>query len=235
MKSKLIRFIVAGLLVVLAITSIFTYNKYQSNMKALKQNINSKSQTEQTYKIVDKDVIIQTLNKENSMNVLKGTVSVQATYSDKNISGDDVSMRWLKNMFADMNSKDLTVDYTYDYMFSYDLKYLPVKVINNTVEITINPNRLSLCKCELSQANSKDRIGILATKFNSQQVNSINGRTRDLAFNRVQSDEDIRYRAFEELKGNIKDLIKPLVHQDTSIVFNDFTYDVVQQSDCTIK
>jgi hypothetical protein len=234
MKSKLIKFIIAGLLVILTVTSVFTYQKYQDNMKKARQVINSKQQ-EQSIKIVDKDVIIQTLNKENSMNVLKGTVDVQATYSDKNISDEDTSMKWIKDWLADMNSKDLTVDYKYDYMLSYDLNNIPVRIINNTVQITLSPNKLSLTKCELSEANSKDRIGLFASKFSSQQINAINQRTRALAFNRIQSDANIRSKAMDSLKDNIRDLIKPLVHSNTNIIFNDYSFDVIQQDDCTIK
>lgn len=235
MKSKLIKLIITGLLITLSILSIFTYKSYNRSKQADLQQLNNKTQQEQTTRIISKETLIDVLNKENSINVLSGEVNTKVVYSNKNISVNDPSFKWLANKLSEMNSKDLTVDNSYKFLFSYDLNNIPITITNNTVNIRISPNRLSLIQCELSQTNSiKDRVGLLEGKFTPSQITSIQSRTRDLAYNRILSDEELRTQALESLQGDIKDLIKPLVSNSTNIHFELSDYDVIQDDTISI-
>jgi hypothetical protein len=137
--------------------------------------------------------------------------------------------------FAELNSKDITVDNTYRFSFSYDLKDLPIYIVNNTVNIRISSNRLSLTQCEISKTNSiKDRVGLLDSKFTPTQLSSIESRTRDLAYNRILSDTSLRDKAMNNLQSDIKNLIQPLLNKNTNIHFDTTDYDVVQDDTTNI-
>lgn len=90
-------------------------------------------------------------------------------------------------------------------------------------------------QCELQTTNSiKDRVGLLEGKFNPSELTSINKRTRDLAYNRILSDNSLRDKALKSVQDNIKDLISPLLDENVNIHFDISTYDVVQQSEVNI-
>lgn len=231
MKSKLIKFIIGTLLVVLTITSIFTYKSYQNKQHKVQTNINNQTKQEQTFRVIDKQTIINKLNLEDSIITLSGDIEIEAKYSNENISNDDVNFKWIKQKFAELNSKDIIVNNTYKFLFSYNLKDLPINIINNTVNISISPNRLSLTQCELSKTNSiKDRVGLLDSKFSPSELSSIESRTRDLAYNRVLSDASLRNKAMSNLQDDIKSLIQPLINKNTNIHFNTYGYDVIQDT-----
>jgi hypothetical protein len=231
MKNKFIKILICGLLITLSILSVFTNNLYSKNKQLkVQQNLHNQARQEQTFKVIDKETVINKLNLENSLNCLSGSVNTKSTYSNKDISSDDVGMKWLKTKFAEWNSKDISMESKYDFTFSYSLKDLPVQIKNNTVYINMTNNRLSLTKCELSSIQSSERIGFLQNNFTPQEVNSLNYRNQQLAKNTTMSDEDLRYKALENVKGDIKELLQGVISKDTSIVFTDNSYDVVQQN-----
>jgi len=237
MKSKLVKILICGLLITLSILSIFTNSLYNKNKQQLKiqQNLNNQVKQEQTFKVIDKSIIVDKLNSINSLNVLEGIVEVNANYSDKNVSDQDVSFRWIKQTFNHMNSKSISIDNTYKFTFSYDIKNIPINIQNNTVNIRLTPNNLSLTQCELAETKSiKDDVGLLTSKFSPQELASISSRTRDLAYNRILSDGEMRTKAMEELQGNIKDFIKPLLSKSANIHFNISDYDVIQDDTVSI-
>jgi hypothetical protein len=237
LKRKLIKLIIKGLALTLIITSLFTYRAFKNaESKTIQQNINNPVNQEQVYKMIDKQELINKLNLESSLNCLSGNVDVEATYTNEDIPNSDVNFRWVKTKLAEMNSKDITVNSTNKFTFAYGLKDLPIQVINNnTVHIRISPNRLSLMQCELQTTNSiKDRVGLLEGKFKPNELTSINKRTRDLAYNRILSDNSLRDKALKSVQDNIKDLISPLLDKNVNIHFDISTYDVVQQSEAEI-
>lgn len=235
MKSKFINFIIGTLLVVLTITSIFIYKSYQNKQHKVQTNINNQVKQEQPFRVIDKQTIIDKLNLENSLITLSGNIDVEAKYSNENISDDDINFKWIKQKFAELNSKDITINNTYRFSFSYNLKDLPINIINNTVNISISPNRLSLTQCELFKTNSiKDRVGLLDSKFSPNELSSIESRTRDLAYNRVLSDTSLRNKAMNNLQEDIKNLIEPMLNKNTNIHFDTYKYDVIQDNNTNI-
>jgi hypothetical protein len=236
MKSRLIKLIVAGLLIILTITSVFTMNKYQDNMKRASQIINNKPPIEQTFRVIDKSVVVDALNKENKLVCLSGTTTVEAEFTNENVSNDDVAFKWIKDSLNKLNSKSVKVQAEVAFDFTYDLSNLPVTINNNTVTITISPNRLSLNKCQFIENKNiyNENIGLLSKRFSAQEINSINGRVKELARNKVLSMEDMRYKGLENVKSDIYALIKPLLPQNTNLVFSDYSFDVVAQSDVSI-
>jgi len=236
MKNKLIKFIIAGLLISLSILSIFTNNLYNKSNQQLKvqQNLNNQNKQERTFKVIHKQIVIDKLNLENSLNCLSGTTNTNATFSNNNLSSNDPNITWLRTKLSEWNSKDISVESQFDFMYSYSLKDIPIHIYNNTINIKLSPNRLSLTKCELSSVQSKERIGWLTSKFTPTEINNINYRVRQLAYNSVLSNEDLRYKALENTQGDIKDLLQGVVGKDTSIHFDISDFDVVQQSDIQI-
>jgi hypothetical protein len=233
--SKIVKLIIYGLLITLSILSFCTYKSYERNKQAkLQQNINNQTKQEQTFRVIDKDSIIQTLNKENSINVLSGTIGTRCTFTNKNISQEDVSMKWLKNKIETWNSKDITIDSQFTYMFSYDLRQPQVSIRNNTIYIQLSYNRLSLTKCELSDVQTQERIGWLQNNFSSSEINSLNSRVKDYAQNTILSNEKLRKSSIENTKENIKYLIQSFVSKDINIEFSISDYDVIEQNDVSI-
>jgi hypothetical protein len=201
----------------------------------MQQIINNQTNQQQTFRVIDKEAIINKLNLESNLITLSGDIEIEAKYSNQNISDEDVDFKWIKQKFAELNSKDITVDNTYRFSFSYDLKDLPIYIVNNTVNIRISSNRLSLTQCEISKTNSiKDRVGLLDSKFTPTQLSSIESRTRDLAYNRILSDTSLRDKAMNNLQSDIKNLIQPLLNKNTNIHFDTTDYDVVQDDTTNI-
>lgn len=236
MKSKLIKAIICGLLITLSILSIFTWKSSINRSRKIQQTVNTKAQQEQTFRVIDKSVIIDALNKQNKLVCLDGTITVEATFTNENVSSQDVNFRWIKDKISKMQSKSVKIQADISFDFTYDLSNLPITIHNNTVSIAITPNRLSLNKCQIIENNSiyNEEIGLLSKSFSTQEVNSINGRVKALASNKILSQEKIRYDCLENVKSNIYDLVKPLLGNSVNLVFSDFNYDVIQQNDVSI-
>lgn len=227
-KSKLIRFIICGLLVILTITSFHTYNLYQKSK--INKQLYIRPQQEQSIKVIDKQVIIEKLNKENKIVCLSGTITVQAEFLDKQISDQDTNFKWFKDKLHELQAKSIKVEVEVQFDFTYDLTNLPISIHNNTITISVSPNRLSLNKCQIVENKSiyNEQLGILSKQFTPQQMNSINLRIKQLAKNKILSDEDMRTKALENVKSNIIDLIKP-ISNNTYIDFKEYSYDVISQ------
>jgi hypothetical protein len=235
--SKIVKLIISSLLITLSILSIFTYKSYERNKQAkIQHNINNQVKQEQTFKVIDKSVIINELNKQNKLVCLDGNTTVEAEFTNENISSQDVNFKWIKDKISKMQSKSVKVQAEISFDFTYDLSNLPVSIHNNTVTITITPNRLSLNKCQIIENNSiyNEEIGLLSKSFSAQEVNTINGRVKAFASNKILSQEKIRYDCLENVKSNIYDLVKPLLGNSINLVFSDINYDVVQQDDVQI-
>lgn len=237
MKNKLIKLLITGLLITLSILSIFTYQNYNKNIHSkVQQNIHNQTKQVQTFRVIDKNVIINALNKQNKLVCLDGQTTVEATFTNENVSDQDVNFKWIKDKINKMQSKSVKVQTEISFDFTYDLNNLPVSIHNNTVTITISPNKLSLNKCEFIENKSiyNEDIGVLSKSFNSQEINSINGRVKDLARNQILSQGNLRYKALENVKSDIYALIKPLLGNNTNLVFSDLSYDVIEQSNVQI-
>lgn len=234
MKSRLIRFIIGTLVVILTITSLFTYKSFNQRGKRIEQIVHNQPRQERTFKIIDKQTVVNKLNLENSLNCLSGEVTVKEKFTNNTVSGQDVNLRFLKQWFNDSTSKDLNVSNTYRFNFSYDLKNVPVNIHNSTINIKLSYNRLSLNSVELVKSDASERVGWLTSQFTPQQVNALNGRVKDEARNTVQSNETYRVQALENVQGDIKDLLQSVVGKDTNIHFEISNWDVVEQDVVTI-
>ena len=142
-------------------------------------------------------------------------------------------MKWLKQQWDKLNSKELKVKSTYNYEFSYDLNNLPTSIHNNTINITIIKGNLNLTKCELNTIKTKDRVGLLESKFSPSEINEINSRVKAISRNAIQSNKDLRDKAFINVENNIKQLLKKVVSNNTNIHFTHTNYDVVDQSEAS--
>lgn len=233
MKSKIIKAIIIGLLITLSILSIFTYKSY-NRQKRIEQIVNTPAKQEQTFKVIDKQTVINKLNLENSLNCLSGEVTVNENFTDGNLSDQDVNMNFLKKWFNNSTSKDLNVTNTYKFTFSYDLKNIPVTIHNSTINIQLSYNRLSMNSIELTKTDASERVGWLTSQFTPSQVNSLNARVKAEARNTIQSKEEYRYQCIENIQGDIKDLLQSVVGKDTSIHFDIYDYDVIEQDNVSI-
>jgi plasmid maintenance system killer protein len=230
MKRKLIKWIIRGLALTLIVTSLFTVKSYKdAKSKTIEMNI---SNSEQQYKLLDAEAIVEKLQLENSLNCLSGSITVEAHYGDEEISNKDVAFKWLKDSLQSLNTKSIKVNSTYKIMFSYDLNDIVSSVQITGYEITFNlsPNKLKLIQCELETANSIDSdVGLFRSKFSPQELSSINKRTRDLAYNKILSMKDTRNQAIENVKTDLEQLVSIFVNDETKINFNVPSFDVVEQ------
>jgi hypothetical protein len=238
MKSKLIRLLIAGLLIILSITSIFTYKSY--NGRKISQQVNNQMTIEQqAFRVIDKQSVVNSIKSENSLNVLSGQATFQETFTNSNVSNQDVSMNFLKKWFNESTSKEITPSATYKFTFSYDLRDFSandVQIKNNEIHIKLNPNKLTLNSFETVKVDSsKNRVGFLESKFEPQQLDAINARLKAEAKNTILSHEDHRTEALENLQANLRDNIKAFIGKDIQVLFDIPNYDVVQQDVATIK
>lgn len=228
--SKIVKIIISFLITGLTILSIYTGNiLYNKTRKTITQSTN-KPQQEQTIRVIDKEVIQKALNNENKLIVLSGQVETEATFSNERISNNDVNMKFLKQKWAEMTSKELKVNSTYNYEFSYDLNNLPISIHNNTINITIIKGNLNLTKCELGTINTKDRVGCFESKFTPNEINEINNRVKGISKNSIQSNTELRDTAFINVQDNIKTILSKVVSNNTNIHFSFTNYDVADQS-----
>ena len=231
--SKIVKVIISCLITGLTILSIYTGNLlYNKTHNQILTNDN-KPQQEQSIRIIDKDIIQKALNDENRLIVLSGQVETEATFTNERISNNDVKLKWLKQQWNKINSKELKVNSTYNYEFSYDLKNLPITIHNNTINITIIKGNLNLSKCELNSIETKDRVGLLENKFTPSEINEINSRVKAISRNAIQSNKELRDKAFINVENNIRQLLKKVVSNNTNIQFTYTNYDVVDQSEAS--
>lgn len=209
MKKKLINKIILSLSIILAIITSYTVGKYISLKEHLKSTeaINQQTPKEET-NLISTEMLIKKLDDENKLMVLSGESQIQAKYSNKQITDDDIGIVWLKDWFSEMSSKDLIIDATYTYQFYYDLVDLDLEVIGDTAYIYLSKNRLD-CQVELLETKSiyTDRVGLFESNFTPQEINSINARTKELVLNKIRSERKLRDKALENAKKNIEELL----------------------------
>ena len=214
MKRKIVNGFILVLLLVLINLTAFVLGKYftlKDQEKA--RTVVGKTQTQpikKETKLIDKEILIKKLNNENKLMVLSGETEIQATYSNKVVSDDDVNFRWIKDWIDNANSKDLKVNAIYTYQFHYDLTDFnhALEVEGDAVNIYLSRNRLE-CQVELLENKSiySDRVGLLESSFMPQEINSLNARTKDLVLNRIQSDKELRDKAMINIQKNIQELL----------------------------
>jgi len=251
MKSKFIRFIIAGLLIILTISSIFTYKSYDRNRQSkIQSSINNQVQVEQqSYRVISSKEVVDRIKKEDSRNVLSGYCTASRTFTTKSISSDDPNMKWINKWFQDENSQDVTITGQYKFHFAYDNSNPQVTCKNGIINITLSPNKLSLISLERVSENSSDRIGgIQSTKnaindvlnksdnnpFNSTQRNALSMRVQQEARNTVLSNPKYRDEAMENTKLDTLDDLKTYFGDDIKVNFEISSFDVVQQNDVSI-
>lgn len=209
MKKKLINKIILSLFIILAITTSYTIGKYISLREHLRstETISQQTPKEET-NLISTEILIKKLDDENKLMVLSGESQIQAKYSNKQITDDDIGIVWLKDWFSEMSSKDLIIDATYTYQFYYDLVDLDLEVIGDTAYIYLSKNRLD-CQVELLETKSiyTDRVGLFESNFTPQEINSINARTKELVLNKIRSERKLRDKALENAKKNIEELL----------------------------
>lgn len=228
MLSKNVNKLIIALSVTLMITGLYTFRGYK-NKQEDKAQLNIPLIANEV-KTLDKEVLIDKLNKENKLQVLSGTANIKVKYSDEEILADDVNLRWLKQWFEEQCSRDLSVTATYKFVFTYNLQDLKIETIGDKAIIFLSKNRLNT-SVELVENESfyTDRVGFLSNCFSPNEINSLNGRTKKLVNNTVQSSIELRDKALINLQENISELL------DVQCEFNTTEYDVVENKDVSIN
>lgn len=220
MKRKLVKFLIIGLSLTLAITSWNTYRKYtnkQKNKVQAIQNINNMTE-------LTEDEIIAKLNKEHSLNVLSGSVTLKVTYDNQQNFDDDV----LGNIWGKLKLRHYESTNTYSFMFAYELAELPVTIKEGVTYVDISNNRLNLVNFELVSTDVDSSTGIFANIFSPTEVNQINERIKKIAKNDIQSNNELRSQAMVNLQDDIRELI------GNNVVFNMNEFDVVERNEFKI-
>ena len=196
--SRIVKVIISCLITGLTILSIYTGNLlYNKTHKQILTNDN-KPQQEQSIRIIDKEVIQKALNDENRLVVLSGQVETEATFTNERISDNDVKLKWLKQQWNKLNSKELKVNSTYNYEFSYDLTNLPITIHNNTINITIIKGNLNLSKCELNSIETKQgKLDCLQYTLMNRYSDIYPERYRDI-FTKTDEDKKNLLKEFKD-------------------------------------
>lgn len=218
MKSKLINIIITCLIVTLGLLCWRTYDLYMDKQKKNTKAISN-------VQALDKNILINKLNKENSINILSGECVIDIEYSN-NKSFQNECFQWLHNK---LNCRKLNSTNTYKFTFSYELNNIPITIKNNKVLIQLSRNRLTLSQVELINIVQDDEIGLLKTMFSPNELNTLNDNTKKLAYNSIQNNADIRNKAMENLKINIKELL------NCDCEFKENDYDVINQYELEIN
>lgn len=218
MKFKLINIIIACLIVTLGLLCWRTYDLYNDEQK-----INTK--TTSNVQVLDENILINKLNKENSINILSGECVINIEYSD-NKSFQNECFQWLHDK---LNGRKLNSTNTYKFTFSYELNNIPITIKNNKAIIQLSRNRLKLSQVELINTIQNDEIGLLKTMFSPNELNTLNYNTKKLAYNSIQNNASIRNKAMENLKINIKELL------NCDCEFKENDYDVINQDELEIN
>lgn len=220
MKRKLVKFLIIGLSLTLAITSWNTYRKYtnkQKNKVQATQNVNNMTE-------LTEDEIITKLNKENSLNVLSGEITLKVTYDNQDNFDDDV----LGNIWGKLKLRHYESTNTYSFMFAYNLNELPVAIKEGVPYIDISNNRLNLVKFELVSTDVDSSTGIFADIFSPNEINTLNERIKKIAKNDIQSNNELRSQAMVNLQDDIRELI------GNNVVFDINEFDVVERNEFKI-
>lgn len=217
MKRKLVKFLIIGLSLTLMLISWNTYRKYtnkQKNKVQATQNVNNMTE-------LTEDEIITKLNKEHSLNVLSGEITLKVTYDNQDNFDDNV----LGNIWSKLKLRHYESTNTYSFMFAYDLNELPVEIKEGVPYITISNNRLNLVKFELVSTDVDSRTGIWSDIFSPTEVNQINERIKKIAKNDIQSNNELRSQAIVNLQDDIRELI------GNNVIFNINEFDVVERNE----
>lgn len=221
MKKRLISLIITGLTVILLFNSYTIYKNINKQSDKIESNLIDEKVVNNMNEL-DKESLISKLNTENSLNVISGNCTVKVTYSnEEDFSGKE--FEWIRTKFDKLDSKTLKSSNTYKFSFSYDLNDLPIETRNNIAYITLSKNRLTLSQVELIDINQECRVGLFEKYFSPNEINSINNRVKKIAANEIQSDNEIRLQAMNNLQDNIKQLL----NCECEFILSD--YDVVEQ------
>ena len=220
MKRKLVNGLIIALSLTLMMVTWNTYRGYKNKQKNTVQaieNINNMSE-------LTEDEIITKLNKEHSLNVLSGSITLRVSYDNQDNFDDDM----LGNIWGKLKLRHYTSINTYSFMFAYDLNELPVEIKEGVPYITISNNRLNLIKFELVSTDVDSKTGIWGDIFSPTEVNKINERIKKIAKNDIQSNNELRSQAMVNLQDDIRELI------GNNVVFNMNEFDVVERNEFKI-
>lgn len=217
MKRKLVKGLIIALSLTLMMLTWNTYRRYknkQENKIQAVESVNSMSE-------ITEDKIIDKLDKEQSLNVLSGEITLKVTYDNEDNFNDD----FLGTIWGKLKNRHYESTNTYSFMFAYDLKELPVTINKEVPYIDISNNRLDLIKFELVGTDVDSRTGLFANIFTPTEVNLLNERIKKIAKNDIQNNNELRSKAMLNLQDSIRDLI------GNNIVFNMNEYDVVEHNE----
>lgn len=170
------------------------------------------------------DEIITKLNKEHSLNVLSGSVTLRVSYDNQDNFDDDV----LGNIWGKLKLRHYESTNTYSFMFAYNLNELPVAIKEGVPYIDISNNRLNLVKFELVSIDVDSSTGIFADIFSPNEINTLNERIKKIAKNDIQSNNELRSQAMVNLQDDIRELI------GNNVIFNINEFDVVERNEFKI-
>lgn len=220
MKRKLVNGLIIALSLTLMMVTWNTYRGYKNKQKNTVQaieNINNMSE-------LTEDEIITKLNKEHSLNVLSGEITLKVTYDNQDNFDDDV----LGNIWGKLKLRHYTSTNTYSFMFAYDLNELPVEIKEGVPYIDISNNRLTLVKFELVSTDVDSKTGMFADIFSPTEINALNERIKKIAKNDIQSNNELRSQAMVNLQDDIRELI------GNNVIFNINEFDVVERNEFKI-
>lgn len=233
MKKKLINYIIVALSTTLILTTTYCYYIYKSQTnkkdKILKQDIGLTTSKTTIDSMQDKveDLKIQ-IQQTNKLVTCKGLAKVKLTFSDKSISEDDTKMSWLKDKLASLSSKEISIDATYKFTYTYDLSTLPIDMVRDSIHIKLSRNNLELENVELDTNNIhiSETTGLFAKDITKTEYNALLNRVGELVKNNLMNNKEVRDKSIKYTEDNIRSLCNSLGVDNVNIETNK--YDVVE-------
>lgn len=221
MKSKrLFKLIISALITTLITLSGFigykhyTNQRYISTVKAqqIQQLETNKEAENWKYKL---EQFKNSYSKEQKLLVLEGTVNIENTITSEDdivkYQGNDNTIKFLANKLNDLKTKNMTVNTTYKYGFTYNIKDY-MKVSSNNGELVIEINKQFLNLQYLDEQTDKTTIKVekhlLSGEFTYQQQQAIMNLTKIKTYNTLISDSDIMDKSIEGTKDIIISMAK---------------------------
>jgi|GEM_PF-3538309 len=195
--------------------------------------------TEAKEEIKDMTEVIKQLESEihktNKLLVLEGTCKSDVIYSDKDIhENTNENFKWIKNKFSEWKSRELKVNATYNFGFTYNMENVWIVTEGEDIIINLSKNDISLEYVELVNTDSlyTKSIGWLSKgDFTPQEINVLQERCWISTFNSIQSNTKYRQQAIESVMGNLKDMCNKL---GVEVEFKYSDIDVVENNDAEI-
>lgn len=238
MKSKtiikILSIVLASLVTYIGISTVIHIRDSKS-IKAFKNVSTSQiTHTKNWSEVLDR---LQTkLKQETSISVLEGTIDIQKTFTNKDYEGKGNLLGFLKQKFANLQSRTMTISSTYKFGYAFDVSDLHVEDLGNgNIHIRLLRSDLNIKYIEEigSERVISDEYGLLGKQFTPQETSALMERLWLHVSNTVNNSTEIRDRAMIYAESTIKGLAESFGFENVEVeIVPDF---LIENDEVEIK